>query len=138
MMAAVRRDATIQVTYDGGRAPLWAADMTEIYYRRGSSVVAVRIEVQGGFRVREREVLFDGPYMAESLGPSYDVHPSGEPFLMTKLGAWSGRMVLDAGQALYIANSRQDATRLSSSKSAPTTIIIERRQRSSRLRKYLY
>ncbi len=83
----------VQVSRDGGRGPLWARDMSELYYRQGSALVAVRIETEPDFRMLDRRVLFDGPYVA-GLGGSYDVHPSGDSFAMTKLEPWGGRLVL--------------------------------------------
>lgn len=84
----------VQVSRDGGRTPLWAPDMSELYYREGSALVAVRIETEPDFRMLDRRVLFDGPYMAGLVGPFYDVHPSGDSFAMTKLEPWEGRLVL--------------------------------------------
>ena len=64
--------------------------MSQLYYRRGAAVWAVEIETQPRFRiVGDHRELFDGPYQ-----PALDVHPSGEEFVMTKVGVWGGRIVL--------------------------------------------
>lgn len=84
----------VQVSRGGGRSPLWAPDMSELYYREGSVLVAVRVETEPDFSMLDRRVLFDGPYLAELEGPSYDVHPSGDSFAMTKLEPWEARLVL--------------------------------------------
>jgi serine/threonine-protein kinase len=49
-----------QVSTDGGAAPRWSPDGTELYYRWQSELHAVAVDDSGGsFRVKSRELLFD-------------------------------------------------------------------------------
>ena len=68
----------------------------ELFYRVGSAVWAALVDPGAGdtFRIGERQQLFDGPYTSIVQGADYDVHPSGDGFVMTKLGAWPGRLIL--------------------------------------------
>lgn len=85
----------VRLTDGGGRNPLWASDMSELLYRVGTGVRAVEIQTTPTFVVGAHRKLFDGPYAVGVGQPrTYDVHPSGEEFVMTKIGAWGGRLVM--------------------------------------------
>ena len=45
---------------------------------------AVAIETEPSFRVTGREELFDGEYVHYRWSRQYDIHPSGEYFVMIK------------------------------------------------------
>ena len=86
--------APVQVTSGGGTSPLWGPDGRELFYRVGSAVWSVEVDLEGGFRMGEHEELFDGPYDSSLFGAAYSVHPSGESFAMTRVGSWGGRLVV--------------------------------------------
>ncbi len=74
----------IQVSIDGGSDPVWARDGTELFYRNGDALMAVRVESGGSMRVGQPEALFDFPFggTVSLYSPSYDVHPDGNRFVM--------------------------------------------------------
>lgn len=85
----------VRITRGGAHSPLWAPDMSELYYRVGSAVWAVEIVDAGEpFQVGDSEELFDGPYAWGPIDVDYDVHPTDGSFVMTKYGRWPGRMIM--------------------------------------------
>lgn len=73
------------ISTDGGREPLWSRDGQEIYYRKGSQVVAVTIETDEGFSAGETRLLFDGDYWSvPSDNRNYDIAPGSQRFLMVR------------------------------------------------------
>ena len=70
-----------------GSEPLWTRGGSELVYRKGDSVMAVRVDLESG-RSSQPRALFGGPY-PDSPGwtrpRSYDVSRDGERFLMLKL-----------------------------------------------------
>jgi serine/threonine-protein kinase len=73
-----------QVSIDGGTEPVWSPDGTELFYRNGAALMAAAVETTPDFRVRSREVLFEGPYAQWVYHSNYDIHPDGERFVMIK------------------------------------------------------
>jgi Tol biopolymer transport system component len=67
------------ISTDGGRRPLWRADGRELYYRRGTRVLAVPVRTSAGFSAGAPRLLFDGPYEQE-----YDVSADGQKFYMIR------------------------------------------------------
>ena len=74
----------IPVSLTGGTEPVWSRDGSELFYRNGSELIAVDVETRPRFRVRNREVLFEGPYTLWPYHSNYDVHPDGQRFVMIK------------------------------------------------------
>ena len=72
----------VQVSSDGGTAPLWSHDGTELYYRAGRAMMAVAVEPGASFSAGRPELLFEGPYL-DDLARNYDLAPDGR-FLMIK------------------------------------------------------
>ena len=68
-----------------GRHPApWSRDGQELFYRENTAVMAVSVE-GGDFRAGAPQLLFDGPYQADTTGhASYDVSPDGQKFLMIR------------------------------------------------------
>ena len=66
--------------------------------------MAVAVKTTPAFTASKPEVLFDGPYQADSTGhPTYDVSPDGERFLMSRregLGQRQLRVVLNLSAEL--------------------------------------
>jgi serine/threonine-protein kinase len=75
----------VLVSTDGGKAPVWSPKGDELFYRQGSAMMAVRVEADSELIAGKPELLFDGPYQADSTGhPSYDVTADGQRFVMIR------------------------------------------------------
>ncbi len=72
------------VSTEGGLEPVWAPNGRAIYYRDGTSVVAVSLETEEGFRLGRAQPLFKDVYVAEGNCGTYAIHPDGKRFLMMK------------------------------------------------------
>jgi eukaryotic-like serine/threonine-protein kinase len=74
----------ISPTY--GSEPLWTRGGRELVYRKGDSVMAVNVDLDGG-KIGQPVALFGGPYQDNpgwTRPRSYDVSSDGERFLLTK------------------------------------------------------
>lgn len=80
-----------QVSIDGGGYPLWAPDMSAMYYRGEGNVMAVDLDTSESFHAGRPYPLFEDRFV-NHLGYSYDLSPDGKRFLMLK-------------QVDYVANS---------------------------------
>jgi len=76
--------ARLRVSTKGGTSPTWAPDGSAIYYFEGTKMIAVSIETEPRFRVTGREALFDGEYLQYRWSRQYDIHPSGDYFILIK------------------------------------------------------
>ena len=71
------------VSESGGTQPRWSVDGSEIYYVRGSGLVAVSVSLQGEFRVGKQEELFRGEFLGRwGTLPEYDVSADGQRFVI--------------------------------------------------------
>ena len=72
-----------QVSTNGGHAPRWAANGTELFYREETTLMAVAVSTSGAFTFGRPQRLFETPSLAElfNIHP-YDVLPDGKRFLM--------------------------------------------------------
>ena len=70
-----------QISTGGGGEPKWSANGRELFYRRGSEVMAVQIGDDPG--AAKPEKLFEGDYVRSGGEKSWDVAPDGR-FLMRK------------------------------------------------------
>ncbi len=89
--------ARVQISSGGGRAPRWAPNGGELFYRNDDSLVAVSVSLAPGFKVGPRRALFSiDPYLVGGARPGagYDVHPDGRRFLMIRQGAPSHDLVV--------------------------------------------
>jgi serine/threonine-protein kinase len=74
-----------QVSAEGGTEPLWSHDGSEIFYRVGNKVMAVRIRTTPSFKSNAPQLLFEGMYeKGIASRPAYDVSVDGRRFLMVK------------------------------------------------------
>jgi eukaryotic-like serine/threonine-protein kinase len=89
-------DRAWQVSAGGGVQPRWNPSGREIFYRNGSTMMAVTVNLSGGEpRLDPPAVLFDAAY-AYGVGvatPNYDVTPDGR-FVMLRPLARSSRLLL--------------------------------------------
>jgi eukaryotic-like serine/threonine-protein kinase len=80
-------DANFLVSGGGGNEPTWSPDGREIYYRRGTEMLAVAITRRGaGLDRAPPRVLFTGVFHRDPWGDqSYDVAPDGRFLMMRPL-----------------------------------------------------
>ena len=65
--------------------PIWSSDGSELFFRRGGKVLAVKVGYENGLNFSVPEELFDGPYTLDLMGHQrYDVSPDGQSFLMVE------------------------------------------------------
>jgi serine/threonine-protein kinase len=75
-----------QVSFDGGREPLWARSGKELFYRTSDrGVVRVEVDPSGTtWNPGPPTKLFDGPYFGGGGFWGYDVSPDAQRFLLIK------------------------------------------------------
>jgi len=72
-----------QISTNGGHEPVWNPEGGELFYRSGSRMMAVAIDMESGFTPGTPQMLFEGPYVPTGFSyPNYDVSPDGQRFLM--------------------------------------------------------
>ena len=71
-----------QISTDGGEQPRWSRKGNEIFYRNGTKMMAVAVQL-APFSAAKAVELFDLPYDRGGAVPGYDVTPDGQRFLMT-------------------------------------------------------
>jgi hypothetical protein len=89
--------ARVQISSGGGRAPRWAPNGRELFYRTDDSLVAVSVSLAPVLRVGLRRALFAiEPYLVGGprSSPGYDVHPDGRRFLMIRQGSSTRELVV--------------------------------------------
>ena len=69
-----------QISTEGGQGPHWARNGRELFYLNGDRMMAVQITTSPAFSAGKPVELFEGRYYQG--GPSYDVTPDGQRFLM--------------------------------------------------------
>jgi serine/threonine-protein kinase len=82
-----------QISQSGGAEPVWSPDGDVIYYWSGEEFKAARVQTEPSLGVVSSEVLFNGAYWRDGFR-AYDIHPSGEYFVMLDLGEAAGAWVL--------------------------------------------
>jgi serine/threonine-protein kinase len=80
--------ARTQVSVSGGGSPLWSRNGHELFYLDASRMlVAAKVETASTFQVLERTPLFNATdffIFAAGIGPTFDVSPDGQRFIMTR------------------------------------------------------
>jgi serine/threonine-protein kinase len=77
--------ATIRVSPNGGREPIWSPAGDRLFYRsaNGRRVFAVDVISGDPLRFGSEELLFEGSFEpGPAWGDKWDIHPDGEKFLM--------------------------------------------------------
>jgi serine/threonine-protein kinase len=75
------------VSTDGGTAPVWAPDGSELYYQGASGfIMAVPTTLTPSFSVSRPEPLFRyaGRFRMSGTATAYDIHPDGTLFIMVQ------------------------------------------------------
>jgi Tol biopolymer transport system component len=77
----------VQISTEGGAAPLWERSGRELFYRNGDKMMKVDVTTQPAFRAARPQMLFAGHYWSVgSTSVHHDVSPDGQRFLMIKPG----------------------------------------------------
>jgi serine/threonine-protein kinase len=75
----------VQVSTNGGRAPVWSADGRELFFDNGDAMMVVAVQTSGDFAHGTPRLMFEGQYVHGGGGArNYDVAPDGKRFLMIK------------------------------------------------------
>jgi Tol biopolymer transport system component len=90
----------VLVSTHGGTEPRWAG--SEIFYRRGDTVLVARVMLGTEARVSPAIALFSGAYRFTNYEPLWDVSPDGRTFAMVRgIGAEQAQLVLYANWAAH-------------------------------------
>ena len=73
-----------QLSNDGGEQPRWARKGREIFYRNGTKMMSVPVELQPTFRAGKPVELFDHKFDRGGAVGGYDASPDGQTFVMTR------------------------------------------------------
>jgi len=75
-----------QISSGGGTEPRWSPTGREIFFRKGTAMMAVPVQGGATFVPGEPRQLFQGPYATEQANsPDYSVSRDGRTFLMVRL-----------------------------------------------------
>jgi serine/threonine-protein kinase len=74
---------TVQVSTEGGEAPLWSQSSKELFYRNGRKWMAASFTTSPTLSFEVPRELFEGNYL-NIRGVEYDVSPDGQRFLLLK------------------------------------------------------
>ena len=79
------KGSRVRVTAEGGEEPVWSPSGDRIFFRRGTTLMAVPIQVQGSsIAVGEARSQFDDPAWVNLAGYSYQITPDGSGFLIVR------------------------------------------------------
>ncbi len=74
---------------EGGGAPIWSPDGTELFYQIGAKMMVVSVETDPTFNTDRPRELFEGSYRISTTNPGfsqyYDISTDGQRFLMIKI-----------------------------------------------------
>ena len=78
----------VPISTEGGHAPVWGRDETELFFRNGDDMLRAELINDGqGLRVVDTTILFSEPLyfrMYNWARPMYDYDRSGDRFLMSR------------------------------------------------------
>ena len=100
----------VPVSIGGGSSVMWSLDGSELFYRRGTAVMAVAVDTEGGAAlVGTPQELFDGNDVVARSGYPADYHvaPDGR-FLMMKAGDAATSDGAIPGQVVLVQNWFQE------------------------------
>ena len=70
-----------QISTGGGEEPHWSPRGDELFYRNGNEWMRAVVTTEPELEISRPQLLFQGNYL-NVPGPSYDVSPDGERFLL--------------------------------------------------------
>ena len=76
----------VQISTDGGRAPLWANSGRELFYRNGDKVMVVSIQTGPTLKAEAPRLLFTYPEGSSAWYVSYDIAPDDQRFVFIQQG----------------------------------------------------
>jgi hypothetical protein len=78
-------EGKIPISVELGAEIVWAPDGTALYYRNGSKMMRVPVELDPTFQPGNPQAIWDHQYFFTELHNTvYDIHPDGDRFLMIK------------------------------------------------------
>lgn len=81
-----------QLSSNGGTAPVWSRDGTEIFYLEGRKMMAVAVRTDPIFEAGEPRLLFESDHIADPFGnPNYDVAADGRFIMIRSVGSEASR-----------------------------------------------
>ena len=82
-MRSLVGDVKRPITTEGGSAPRWFRDGTELFYHSGNGLFAVEVSTHGTFERGLPPLLFEGPYQWALISMALDdVTADAQRFLM--------------------------------------------------------
>jgi Tol biopolymer transport system component len=81
----------LQVSTDGGTAPVWSANGKSLFYTHGSAMMTVDIDTSSERTVSSAQQLFEVPFSLQIFGVVYDAMPDGQSFVMVKPTGRTGK-----------------------------------------------
>ena len=103
-------DAHYQISTDGGRTPVWAANGRELFFVNGSALMAVAVQLTPTFSsgnpttlFEDASILWDGRSIGAMTGRTYDVARDGR-FLVIKKNAGSSEGKAPAASMIVVQN----------------------------------
>jgi serine/threonine-protein kinase len=96
------------VSDGGGTEPLWAPDGRRLYYRSGDAIMGVAIETRPTFSLGRRDSLFVGSYVPNPTHTNYDIHPTGDRFVMVRMAPGEQRAVVVLNWAAELATAGRE------------------------------
>jgi len=82
---------------EGGGAPVWSPDGTELFYQSGAKMMVISVETDPTFNTDRPQELFEGSYRISTTNPGftqyYDISTDGQRFLMIKLEQQEGAQI---------------------------------------------
>jgi len=73
-----------QLTGRGGKEPVWASDGTELFFRNGNDLLALKIDPESGNTRGVPEVIFSMEFVSQNTLAAYKPSKSGDKFLVLK------------------------------------------------------
>ena len=99
--------AKVQVSVEGGSAPLWANSHSELFFVDGDRrLVVAQVDTDSAFRVLQRETLFGlGPEYGIVSTSAYDVAPDDQRFFLARSTiAAAGEASTGGGRFILVYN----------------------------------
>jgi hypothetical protein len=86
--------ARVQVSSDGGTAPMWGADGRTLHYLHDNEVIQVSVTPGASFSIGARRILFSGEYLGDPTHQNYDVARDGAHLLMLRRAGEESKAII--------------------------------------------